>query len=298
MLNCTHLLYNRLINLTTNIMYNIMVLTVNKEGKNMNVSVNIEHVTKEYRIYRNNKERLKDVIVPFHKNKTFYALNDLSLTAYEGDVIGLVGINGSGKSTLSNMIGGSLSPTEGDIKRDGDVSVIAINAGLNGQLTGIENIEFKMLCMGFTRKQIKKLTPEIIEFSELGEFIYQPVKKYSSGMRAKLGFSINITTNPDILVIDEALSVGDQTFAQKCLDKIFEYKEQGKTIFFVSHNMKQVREFCTKIAWIEAGKLRQFGELDDVLPEYEKFLNDFKKRSKGEQKKFRNDLDSSRFVVK
>ncbi len=298
MLNCTHLLYNRLINLTTNIMYNIIVLTVNKEGKNMNVSVNIEHVTKEYRIYRNNKERLKDVIVPFHKNKTFYALNDLSLTAYEGDVIGLVGINGSGKSTLSNMIGGSLSPTEGDIKRDGDVSVIAINAGLNGQLTGIENIEFKMLCMGFTRKQIKKLTPEIIEFSELGEFIYQPVKKYSSGMRAKLGFSINITTNPDILVIDEALSVGDQTFAQKCLDKIFEYKEQGKTIFFVSHNMKQVREFCTKIAWIEAGKLKQFGELDDVLPEYEKFLNDFKKRSKGEQKKFRNDLDSSRFVVK
>ncbi len=298
MLNCTHLLYNRLINLTTNIMYNIMVLTVNKEGKNMNVSVNIEHVTKEYRIYRNNKERLKDVIVPFHKNKTFYALNDLSLTAYEGDVIGLVGINGSGKSTLSNMIGGSLSPTEGDIKRDGDVSVIAINAGLNGQLTGIENIEFKMLCMGFTRKQIKKLTPEIIEFSELGEFIYQPVKKYSSGMRAKLGFSINITTNPDILVIDEALSVGDQTFAQKCLDKIFEYKEQGKTIFFVSHNMKQVREFCTKIAWIEAGKLKQFGELDDVLPEYEKFLSDFKKRSKGEQKKFRNDLDSSRFVVK
>lgn len=279
-------------------MYNIIVLSVNKEGKIMNVSVNIENVTKEYRIYRNNKERLKDVLLPFHKNKTFYALDNLSLKAYEGDVVGLVGINGSGKSTLSNMIGGSLSPTDGDIKRDGDVSVIAINAGLNGQLTGIENIEFKMLCMGFTRKQIKELTPEVIEFSELGEFIYQPVKKYSSGMRAKLGFSINITTNPDILVIDEALSVGDQTFAQKCLDKIFEYKEQGKTIFFVSHNMKQVREFCTKIAWIEAGKLKQFGELDEVLPEYEKFLNDFKKRSKAEQKKFRSDLDNSRFVVK
>ncbi len=279
-------------------MYNIIVLSVNKEGKIMNVSVNIENVTKEYRIYRNNKERLKDVLLPFHKNKTFYALDNLSFKAYEGDVIGLVGINGSGKSTLSNMIGGSLSPTDGGIKRDGDVSVIAISAGLNGQLTGIENIEFKMLCMGFTRKQIKELTPEVIEFSELGEFIYQPVKKYSSGMRAKLGFSINITTNPDILVIDEALSVGDQTFAQKCLDKIFEYKEQGKTIFFVSHNMKQVREFCTKIAWIEAGKLKQFGELDEVLPEYEKFLSDFKKRSKAEQKKFRSDLDNSRFVVK
>ncbi|WP_251518821.1 MULTISPECIES: teichoic acids export ABC transporter ATP-binding subunit TagH [Staphylococcus] len=264
----------------------------------MTVSVNIDHVTKEYRIYRNNKERLKDALLPFNKNKTFYALNDLSLTAYEGDVVGLVGINGSGKSTLSNMIGGSLSPTHGKIERNGDVSVIAINAGLNAQLTGMENIEFKMLCMGFTRKEIKRLTPEVVEFSELGEFIYQPVKKYSSGMRAKLGFSINITTNPDILVIDEALSVGDQTFAQKCLDKIYEYKAQGKTIFFVSHNMKQVREFCTKIAWIEGGKLKQYGELEDVLPEYESFLKGFKKRSKKEQKAFRKKLDSSRFEVK
>jgi teichoic acid transport system ATP-binding protein len=152
--------------------------------------------------------------------------------------------------------------------------------------------------MGFTRKEIKALTPQVIEFSELGEFIYQPVKKYSSGMRAKLGFSINITTNPDILVIDEALSVGDQTFAQKCLDKIYEYKAQGKTIFFVSHNMKQVREFCTKIAWIEGGKLKEYGELDEVLPKYEKFLSGFKKRSKKEQKQFREELDASRFEVK
>ncbi|MBF7017737.1 teichoic acids export ABC transporter ATP-binding subunit TagH [Staphylococcus durrellii] len=264
----------------------------------MTVSVNIENVSKEYRIYRNNKERIKDVLVPFHKNKTFYALNDLSLTAHEGDVIGLVGINGSGKSTLSNMIGGSLAPSAGNISRNGEVSVIAINAGLNGQLTGMENIEFKMLCMGFNKKEIKEHTPQIVEFSELGEFIYQPVKKYSSGMRAKLGFSINITTNPDILVIDEALSVGDQTFAQKCLDKIYEYKEQKKTIFFVSHNMKQVKDFCSKIAWIEGGKLKEFGEIDAILPQYEKFLNDFKKRSAQEQKKFRTDLDSSRFVVK
>lgn len=264
----------------------------------MNVSVNIEHITKEYRIYRNNKERLKDAFIPFHKNKTFYAMKDFSLTAYEGDVIGLVGINGSGKSTLSNMIGGSLTPTEGNIKRNGIVSVIAINAGLNAQLSGIDNIEFKMLCMGFKRKQIKALTPEIVEFSELGEFIYQPVKKYSSGMRAKLGFAINITVDPDILVIDEALSVGDQTFTQKCLDKIYQYKQQGKTIFFVSHNMKQVRDFCTKIAWIEGGKLKQYGELNEVLPEYEAFLKDFKQKSKAEQKQFRSNLDQSRFTVK
>ncbi|MGX0038316.1 teichoic acid transport system ATP-binding protein [Staphylococcus warneri] len=264
----------------------------------MSVSVNIEHVTKEYRIYRTNKDRIKDALIPKNKNKTFFALDDVSLQTHEGDVIGLVGINGSGKSTLSNMIGGSLSPTSGKIDRKGDVSVIAINAGLNGQLTGVENIEFKMLCMGFKRKEIKELMPQVIEFSELGEFIYQPVKKYSSGMRAKLGFSINITVNPDILVIDEALSVGDQTFTQKCLDKIYEFKEANKTIFFVSHNIRQVKEFCTKIAWIEGGKLKEFGELDDVLPNYEKFLKEFKKKSKNEQKAFRRDLDASRFIVK
>ncbi|MBY6180731.1 teichoic acids export ABC transporter ATP-binding subunit TagH [Staphylococcus warneri] len=264
----------------------------------MSVSVNIEHVTKEYRIYRTNKDRIKDALIPKNKNKTFFALDDVSLQGHEGDVIGLVGINGSGKSTLSNMIGGSLSPTSGKIDRKGDVSVIAINAGLNGQLTGVENIEFKMLCMGFKRKEIKELMPQVIEFSELGEFIYQPVKKYSSGMRAKLGFSINITVNPDILVIDEALSVGDQTFTQKCLDKIYEFKEANKTIFFVSHNIRQVKEFCTKIAWIEGGKLKEFGELDDVLPNYEKFLKEFKKKSKNEQKAFRRDLDASRFIVK
>ena len=117
-------------------------------------------------------------------------------------------------------------------------------------------------------------------------------------MRSKLGFSINITTNPDILVIDEALSVGDQTFAQKCLDKIYEYKKQNKTIFFVSHNMSQVRQFCTKIAWIEGGVLREYGDLDDVLPQYEKFLKDFKKLSKKDQKAYKDQLNDSRFVVK
>ena len=142
----------------------------------MSVSVNINNVTKEYRIYRNNKERIKDALIPKNKNNTFFALDDVSITTHEGDVIGLVGINGSGKSTLSNMIGGSISPTSGNIERNGEVSVIAINAGLNGRLTGVENIEFKMLCMGFKRKEIKQLMPQVIEFSELGEFIHQPVK--------------------------------------------------------------------------------------------------------------------------
>lgn len=262
----------------------------------MDLSVSIENVTKEYKIYRNNKDRIKDVF-SFSKGKIFSALENVSFKAYKGDVIGLIGINGSGKSTLSNVISGVVSPTKGEITRNGSVNNIAINSGLNNQLTGFENIEFKMLCMGFPKKNIKELTPKIIEFSELGEFIFQTVKKYSSGMRAKLGFAININVNPDILVIDEALSVGDQTFTDKCLKEIYNYKEEGKTIFFVSHNMKQIREFCTKVAWIEGGKLKHFGIIEEVLPKYEKFLKNFKNCPKKEQRKIKKGIDKSRLKI-
>lgn len=149
---------------------------MNKEGLQMNVSVNIKNVTKEYRIYRTNKERMKDALIPKHKNKTFFALDDISLKAYEGDVIGLVGINGSGKSTLSNIIGGSLSPTVGKVDRNGEVSVIAISAGLSGQLTGIENIEFKMLCMGFKRKEIKAMTLRLLNLVNLVSLFINQLK--------------------------------------------------------------------------------------------------------------------------
>ena len=269
-----------------------------KEWLQMKESVVIKNLTKEYKIFRTNKERLQDVFIPNFKSKRFFALQDITFTAYEGDVIGLVGINGSGKSTLSNIIGGSLQPTEGNIERHGDVNVIAINSGLNAQLNGVDNIEYKMLLLGFTKKEIKKLTPEIIEFSELGEFIYQPVKKYSSGMKSKLGFAINVTVNPDILVIDEALSVGDQTFTKKSLDKMNQFKEAGKTIFFVSHNINQVKDFCTKIAWIEAGALREFGTAEEVLPKYQAFLQDFNKKSAKDKKAFKDELDATRFYVK
>lgn len=268
-----------------------------KECEEMTESVTINNVTKEYKIFRNNKERLKDLFIPTNKTKKFYALKNVTLTANQGDIIGLVGINGSGKSTLSNIIGGSVPQSEGTVTRQGDVNVIAINSGLNTQLNGIDNIEYKMLLLGFSKKEIKEMTPRIIEFSELGEFIYQPVKKYSSGMKSKLGFAINVTVNPDILVIDEALSVGDQTFTRKSLDKMYEFKEAGKTIFFVSHNIGQVRDFCTKIAWIEGGVLKSFGDKDEVLPQYEEFLKDFNKKSASEKKKFKDELDNSRFII-
>ncbi|MCU7557516.1 teichoic acids export ABC transporter ATP-binding subunit TagH [Macrococcus capreoli] len=262
----------------------------------MQHSVEFKNVSKVYKIFRSNKERLIDIIKPA-QTKKFYALKDISFTADQGDIIGLVGINGSGKSTLSNILGGSVPETTGTVSKNGEVNVIAINSGLNLQLSGLDNIEFKLLLMGFNKKQIKALTPKIIEFSELGEFIYQPVKKYSSGMKSKLGFAISVTVDPDILVIDEALSVGDQTFTQKSLNKMQEFKAAGKTIFFVSHNLKQVKQFCTKIIWIEGGQLKAYGPTEEVLTQYESFLRDYKKLTNKEQKAFRKKLDEKRFFM-
>ena len=260
----------------------------------MKESVVINNVTKKYKMYKSKKEQLLEVFLLKRNIPSFKALSNISLTVYEGDIVGLVGINGSGKSTLSNLIGDLTQPTIGNIKKNGSVNVIAINAGLDGQLTGLENIELKCLLLGYSKKKIQELIPEIIEFSELGEFINQPVKKYSSGMKSKLGFAISVTVDPDILIIDEALSVGDQTFINKSFGKMKEFKEKGKTIFFVSHNLREVRKFCTKVAWIEGGSLKQFGEVNEVLDNYEAFIKDFKSWNNEKQKHYRDTLMKNR----
>lgn len=260
----------------------------------MKESVIVHEISKTYKMYTSKKDQLLDLLYLKRDIPKFDALKDISFTAYEGDIVGLVGINGSGKSTLSNLIGGITQPTSGEIIKSGSVNVIAINAGLNNQLTGLENIEFKCLLMGYSKEKIIELTPEIIEFSELGDFIYQPVKKYSSGMKSKLGFAISVTVDPDIIVIDEALSVGDQTFTNKSLNKMLDFKERGKTIFFVSHNLKQVREFCTKAAWIEGGKLKIYDDVNIVMDQYEEFIKKYKGLNAQKQKQFRDSLLKSR----
>ncbi|HZG72447.1 MAG TPA: teichoic acids export ABC transporter ATP-binding subunit TagH, partial [Chondromyces sp.] len=220
----------------------------------------------------------------------FYALQNISFTAKKGDVIGLVGVNGSGKSTLSNIIGGVIPPTSGTIKTVGQTSIIAISSGLNNQLTGRENIELKCLMLGFKKKEIREMEAEIVEFADIGKFIDQPVKKYSSGMKSRLGFAISVTVDPDILIVDEALSVGDQVFGQKSKNKMFGFKEKGKTIFFVSHSMGQIKEFCDKAIWLEYGEIKDYGLVKEVIPEYEKFLKKYKGMTNEEQKKFRKEV--------
>src|SRR5690625_3344515 len=219
------------------------------------------NVTKMYKLYNDTKERLLDLVSPKSYGENFYALTNVNFEANHGEVIGFVGINGSGKSTLSNIIAGIVPQTLGDIDINGEVSLIAVSAGLKNDLTGRDNIEMKLLMLGFNKKEIQDLEPNIIEFSELGEFIDQPVKSYSSGMKSRLGFSISVNVDPEILIIDEALSVGDKAFAEKSLAKMNEFKSDGKTMIFVSHSIGQMKRFCTKILWLEFGHVKEYGDM-------------------------------------
>lgn len=255
----------------------------------MNYTVKFHNVTKKYKMHSKSSDKLKDIIYPSGFGEDFYALRNLSFEAQKGDVIGIIGVNGSGKSTMSNLIAGITPPTAGTIDIKGNIALIAISAGLNNQLTGRENIELKCLMMGLSKEKIQSLTPEIIDFADIGKFIDMPVKKYSSGMKSRLGFAISVNINPDVLVIDEALSVGDQTFTDKCLKRMNEFKEHGKTIFFVSHSLGQVKQFCTKALWLEYGEIKDYGLMQDVMPKYEQFLKQYRAMSKEEQQNFKEE---------
>lgn len=240
------------------------------------VKVQAELLTEEFELFKNQSERIRTLLsLRKHSIPTFWALKGISFKIYEGEAIGIIGINGSGKSTLSNIISGIIPQTSGYLNVYGDVSIISIGTGLKFQLTGRENIRIKALMMGMTNAKIDEIQAQIIAFADLGDFIDQPVKNYSSGMRARLGFAIAIHQDPDILIIDEALSVGDQTFYQKCIAKILEFKRQGKTIIFVSHVLRQVGQLCDRVMWIHYGDLREFGPAKQVLAHYGAFIKRF-----------------------
>lgn len=251
-------------------------------------AIEFNHVSKIYSLKSKDKKNSND--------KRFYALKDISFKIPKGEVVGILGTNGSGKSTMSIILAEISGIDEGEMIVNGEQALIAINTGLNQQLTGLENIELKGALLGLSKKRIEEITEGVIEFAEIGDFLYQPVKKYSSGMKSRLGFSINLCLDPDILIVDEALSVGDKGFAQKCIDKMTELKGQGKTIIFISHALPQVRSFCQTAMWIEGGKLKEYGEINEVCDHYAEYVDYYNKLSDKEKKEERDKKFAERVI--
>lgn len=254
-------------------------------------AIKFENVSKIYKLKRKDKDVQKD-----QKTQYFYALKDISFDVKRGQVLGILGTNGSGKSTMALVLSGIASPDEGEITVNGEQALVAINTGLNKELTGLENIKLKGALLGLTEKRIGEITEGVAEFAEIGDFLYQPVKKYSSGMKSRLGFSINLCLDPDILIIDEALSVGDKGFAHKCLDRMKELKEEGKTIIFISHSLPQVREFCDTAMWLEGGKMKEYGTIDEVCDHYAEYIERYNTLTKAEKKAEREEKFKDRII--
>ena len=231
--------------------------------------IKFANVTKIYKLYKNDKQRFLGLFSKSVKHTKFKALDDVTFEVNKGDSVGVLGRNGAGKSTLLKLITGVSFPTSGQVEVKGKVAaLLELTAGFDSEMTGRENIYLKGYVIGLSEKEIKEIEPAVIEFAELGEFIDQPVRTYSSGMKARLGFALNVNIKPEILVIDEALSVGDAKFAKKCRIKVREIIEEGTTVLFVSHDAKKIGQFCDKAIIMEKGKIIKTGPVDEVVASY------------------------------
>ena len=238
-------------------------------------AIHIRGVSKSYAIYARPSDRLKELLTwnrrSFHRD--FWALHDVSLEIEKGTTFGLIGENGSGKSTLLQLIAGILQPTSGAVEVDGLVSaLLELGSGFNPEFSGRENVFLNGAILGLSNKEIERLYPAIESFAEIGEFINQPVKTYSSGMVVRLAFAVAITVEPDILLVDEALAVGDIYFRQRCMRKIHELHRKGITIIFVSHSASDVKSLAQTVAWLDQGRLLECGDPDDVIAHYLAFM--------------------------
>ncbi|OQA14308.1 MAG: Teichoic acids export ATP-binding protein TagH [bacterium ADurb.Bin363] len=241
------------------------------------IAIKIENLSKVYRLYNNPVERLKESLHPFRKkyHREFYALRDVSFEVKRGETVGIIGKNGSGKSTLLKIITGVLTPTGGNVTVNGKVSaLLELGTGFNPEFTGMENIYFSGTIMGYTKEEIDKKVDEIVSFADIGDFINQPVKIYSSGMYVRLAFAVAINVDPEILIIDEALSVGDIAFQVKCFRKFNEFKEAGKTILFVTHSLDSILRYCNKGIVIQNGIKITETDPKDAVDVYKRLLVD------------------------
>jgi lipopolysaccharide transport system ATP-binding protein len=234
-----------------------------------------DRVTMQYPLYQHLPSGIKGFLLNLPetirslKKKRFTALEEISIEIYRGESVGVIGRNGAGKSTTLGLIAGVLKPTSGTVKVRGSIApFLELGAGFHQDLTGRENIELCGILMGLRRRQVMQALDEIVDFSELGQFVDQPLRTYSSGMLARLGFSVVAHLNGNIILIDEALAVGDEAFRKKCIDHMKRFKESEVTIVFVSHSMEDIKRICSRVIWIDNTRIRMSGEPGDVISAY------------------------------
>lgn len=247
--------------------------------------ISIRGLKKMYKLYNKPSDRLKDAF-GLGKNKytVNYALKGFDLDIGKGETVGIIGTNGSGKSTLLKIITGVLNPTEGDVKVDGRISaLLELGAGFNMEYNGIENVYLNGTMMGFTEKEIDERLPQILEFADIGDYVYQPVKTYSSGMFVRLAFAVAINIDPEILIVDEALSVGDVFFQSKCYHKFEEFKNNGKTIIFVSHDLSSIAKYCDRVVVLNKGNKLAEGAPKEMIDIYKQVLVGQYEENKGKE---------------
>ena len=251
-------------------------------------AVSIKNVTKRYRIHYEKNPSLKETIIHLRRTKfiEFLALNDVSFDVRRGETLGIKGPNGSGKSTMLKLISRILKPTKGEVIVNGTISaLLELGAGFHPDLTGRENIFINAAILGMKRKDVEKKFSEIVAFSELEKFIDMPVKNYSSGMYMRLGFSVAINVNPDILLVDEVLAVGDQAFQAKCYKVIYDFIKQGKTIIIVSHDLGTIQDLCNRVIFLKNGRIEQMGGPVAVVNSYRKYVENIEIERAHEQQK-------------
>ncbi|MDT4952336.1 MAG: lipopolysaccharide transport system ATP-binding protein [Acidobacteriota bacterium] len=241
----------------------------------MATALRVENVSKQYRIYDHPGDRLKESLTRgrWKRHREFWALSDVSFEVETGTTTGIIGPNGSGKSTLLQIITGTLEPTHGQVHIEGRIAaLLELGAGFNPEFTGMENIYLNAALMGFSKSETEARMPEIKRFAEIGDFVEQPVKTYSSGMYIRLAFAIAVSADPQILIVDEALAVGDAVFQHRCLRRIKEMQENGATILFVSHDPHTIRALCTRAILFNGGRVEADGKPSDVLNRYQKLI--------------------------
>lgn len=235
----------------------------------MSVAIRVKDLTKKYKLYQKRSERLANVFGKEKNIKEFYALKGVSFEIGKGECVGIIGHNGAGKSTLLKLLTGVAFPTSGEIEINGRLaSMLELGSGFNPELTGMENIYFNGSLNGLTKEDIDSKLRDILDFADIGKFIDQPVKNYSSGMFARLAFAVAINVDPDILIVDEILSVGDVGFQVKCMEKFNEFKKKGKTILYVSHGLGTVKKFCDRAIWLQKGQVVDDGNSVIVVERY------------------------------